>query len=106
MGEGFMRDIRSDLLERVALMERRIKAAHAHCEDKIKQLQNEHDAVVANLKSSIAMLAKLIEFGPLSKDDLCNMAMKEGYFPDAQSAAQDMEATLMRIVEEKRICPL
>ncbi|MGB0057478.1 MAG: hypothetical protein WBQ20_12140 [Methyloceanibacter sp.] len=34
------------------------------------------------------------------------MAMKEGYFPDAQSAAQDVEATLMRIVEEKRICPL
>ena len=131
-----MRDIRSDLLERVALMERRIKAAHAHYEDKIKQLQNERDAVVANLKSSIAMLAKLIELeaemgaasvvsptasqpslveflerklieiGPLSKDDLCNMAMKEGYFPDAQSAAQDVEATLMRIVEEKRICPL
>ena len=130
-----MRDIRSDLLERVALMERRIKAAHAHYEDKIKQLQNERDAVVANLKSSIAMLAKLIELeqaemgaasvptasqpslveflerklieiGPLSKDDLCNMAMKEGYFPDAQSSAQDVEATLMRIVEEKRICPL
>jgi len=127
-----MRDIRSDLLERVALMERRIKAAHAHYEDKIKQLQNERDAVVANLKSSIAMLAKLIELeqaemgaasvvsptasqpslveflerklieiGPLSKDDLCNMAMKEGYFP-----AQDVQATLMRIVEEKRICPL
>jgi hypothetical protein len=137
MGKGFMRDIRSDLLERVALMERRINAAHAHCKDKIKQLQNERDAVVANLKSSIAMLAKLIELeqaemgaasvvsptasqpslveflerklieiGPLSKDDLCNMAMKEGYFPDAQSAAQDVEATLMRIVEEKHICPL
>ena len=30
-----MRDIRSDLLERVALMERRIKAAHAHYEDKM-----------------------------------------------------------------------
>jgi hypothetical protein len=132
MGEGFMRDIRSDLRERVALMERRIKAGHAHYEDKIKQLQNERDAVVANLKSSIAMLAKLIELeqaemgaasvvsptasqpslveflerklieiGPLSKDDLCNMAMKEGYFP-----AQDVQATLMRIVEEKRICPL
>src|SRR6476646_11317973 len=137
MGEGFMRDIRSDLLERVALMERRINAAHAHCEDKNKQLQNERDAVVANLKSSIAMLAKLIELEqaemgaasvvnptasqpslveflerklielcPLSKDDLCNMARKEGYLPDAQRAAQDVDATLMRSVEEKRICPL
>ena len=132
-----MRDIRNDLLERVDLMEGRIKAAHAKCEDKIKQLQSERDATVADLKSSIAMLAKLLEFeqqetgnippvapkspqlsladfferkliesGPLSKDDLCNMAMKEGYFPDAESARQTVDGTLMNIVREKRICPL
>jgi hypothetical protein len=136
-GEESMRDIRNDLLERVDLMEGRIKAAHAKCEDKIKQLQSERDATVADLKSSIAMLAKLLEFeqqetgnvppvapkspqlsladfferkliesGPLSKDDLCNMAMKEGYFPDAESARQTVDGTLMNIVREKRICPL
>ena len=101
-----MREIRSDLQERVGLMEERIKAAHAQCEEKIKQLQNERDARVAELKESIAMLAKLVEFeqreignvppdlpqhsladfierklielGPLSRDDLCNLAVKEG----------------------------
>ena len=36
-----MRDIRSDLLERVDLMEDRIKAADAQCDEKIKQAQTE-----------------------------------------------------------------
>jgi hypothetical protein len=45
-----MRDIRSDLQERVGLLEQRIKAAHANCEEKVKQLQNERDATVADLK--------------------------------------------------------
>jgi 6-phosphogluconate dehydrogenase len=57
-----MRDIRSDLLERANLMEERIKAANAHCEEKVKQLQKERDATVAELKSGIAMLGKLMEF--------------------------------------------
>jgi hypothetical protein len=122
-----MRDIRSDLQERVGLLEQRIKAAHANCEEKVKQLQNERDATVADLKASIAMLAKLleseqqhigdippvsltdfferklIEIGPLSKDDLCNLAVKEGYFRDIQSAAQTVEPTLFALGCEKRI---
>ena len=57
-----MRDIRSDLQERVNLMEERIKAANAHCEEKVKQLQKERDATVADLKSGIAMMGKLMEF--------------------------------------------
>ena len=57
-----MRDIRSDLQERVGLLEQRIKAAHANCEEKVKQLQNERDATVADLKASITMLATLLEF--------------------------------------------
>jgi hypothetical protein len=138
-GRG-MRDIRSDLLERVDLMEDRIKAAHAQCEEKIKQLQAECDAKVGNLKSSIAMLAKLLEFeqqehtgnvpsvvtpptspllsladfvermliekGPLSQRSLNDLVVQEGYFPDAQSAAQTVEVTLRDIVERKRVCPL
>ena len=56
-----MRDIRSDLLERVALMERSgSRPLLPITRIQIKQLQNERDAVVANLKSSIAMLAKLM----------------------------------------------
>lgn len=134
-----MRDIQNDLQERVRLWEERIKAAHAHCEEKIKQLQNERDATVANLKSTIAMAAKLLEFeqqemgnvpqgvtppaspqlsladflerklieiGPLSKDDLRNLATKGGYFPDTESAAQTVDATLTNIVGQRRICPL
>jgi hypothetical protein len=57
-----MRDIRSDLQERVNLMEERIKAANARCEEKVKQLQKERDATVADLKSGIAMMGKLMEF--------------------------------------------
>jgi hypothetical protein len=133
-----MRDIRSDLLDRVDRIEDRIKAAHAQCEEKIKQLQAERDAKVADLKSSVAMLAKLLELeqaemgsapssvpaaspelsladflqraliekGPLSKDHLCNLAVKEGYFADVQSAAQSIDATLGEIVERKHVCTL
>jgi hypothetical protein len=57
-----MRDIRSDLQERVNLMEERIKAANALCEETVKQLQKERDALVADLKSGIAMVVKLMEF--------------------------------------------
>jgi hypothetical protein len=56
-----MRDIRSDLNERVKLMERRIKLADDHCERVVKQVQKERDAKVADLKSMIAMMDKLIE---------------------------------------------
>ena len=48
----------------------------------------------------------LIEKGPLSQSSLCDLVVKEGYFPDAQSAAQTVEATLSDIVERKRVCPL
>ena len=126
-----MRDIGSDLQERLALMEERIRTAHAQCEEKIKQLQNERDARVAELKESMAMLAKLVEFeqreignvppdspqhsladfierklmelGPLSRDDLCNLAIKEGLYRDIQSAAQTVEPTLFALGCEKRI---
>ena len=105
----------------------------------LKQLQNERDATVADLKSAIAMVAKLLELeqqemgsappvvtppasppvslaefierklseiGPLSRDDLCTAVTREGYFPDATSAAQAMDATLTNIVGQRRICPL
>ena len=51
-----MRDIGSDLQERLALIEERIRTAHAQCEEKIKQLQNERDARVAGLKESMGSL--------------------------------------------------
>ena len=129
-----MRNIRRDLQERVNLIEERIRAADAHCEKMVKQLQDERDATVADLKSVIAMIIelleierqpldnappaspqlsladfferKLIDIGPMSKNDLRNLAMKEGYFPEAESDCQSVDATLEDIIGKKRICQL
>jgi hypothetical protein len=49
------------------------------------------------------LVRKLSETGPLSKDDLRNLAMKEGYFADTESAARAMHATLMDILRSERI---
>jgi hypothetical protein len=57
-----MRDIRSDLQERLSLMEERLRAAQANYEKMLKQLQSERDATVERLKSAIAMMHKLVEF--------------------------------------------
>ena len=43
-------------------MEERIRAAQAHYEKMIKQLQSERDAKVAELKSGVSMMRKLMEF--------------------------------------------
>jgi hypothetical protein len=56
-----MRDIRGDLQERVKLMENQIRAAHAYCEKLVKKLHSERDEKVAELKSNIAMIGKLME---------------------------------------------
>jgi hypothetical protein len=57
-----MRDIRNDLLERANLTQESIKAADVHFERLVEQLRNEHDASVADLKTTLAMIAKLMEF--------------------------------------------
>ena len=70
-----MRDIRSDLQERVSQMEERIKLANDHCERVVKQVQKERDANVAELKSRIAMIGKLMEF---EQKDMENVAPEAG----------------------------
>jgi uncharacterized protein YPO0396 len=57
-----MRDIRSDLQERVNEMGERIKLANDYCEKMIKQFQKERDAKVSELNARIAMMSKLLEF--------------------------------------------
>ncbi len=57
-----MRDIRNDLQERADIVQDQIKAAAGHFERMVAQLRNEHDARVADLKVSLAMIAKLMEF--------------------------------------------
>jgi hypothetical protein len=59
-----MRDIRSDLEERAHIVQEQVRAAHAHFERMAQQLQSERDARVADLKGSLAMIKKLIQFEP------------------------------------------
>ena len=56
-----MRDIRSDLQDRVNLVEKEITAAVTHFEKAVEQLQSECDARVARLKAELAVLGALIE---------------------------------------------
>ena len=57
-----MRDIRSDLQERVTLVDEQTRAACTYFEKTTKQLQNERDARIADLKSCLAMIAKFMDF--------------------------------------------
>ena len=57
-----MRDIRSDLKERINLMEERISVANAHCEKMVQRLQSERDAKIADLKATVVLIRKLMEF--------------------------------------------
>ena len=132
--EGAMRDIRSDLQERATLIDGEIRAAYAHYEKMIQQVQNERDARIADLKSGLAMIAKFIEFeqrflhnappvvptsplvalaelftqklndaGRMSKQELIDMAVKEGFFPDAEEAAQSVHPMLVTMLRSELI---
>lgn len=57
-----MRDIRSDLEERANFFEEQIRAAYAHFEKMIQQLQSERDAKIVELKSGLATIHKLMQF--------------------------------------------
>ena len=57
-----MRDIRGDLQERAIIVDEQIRAAAAHFDKAIQQLQTERDARIADLKVGLAMIAKFMEF--------------------------------------------
>src|SRR6478736_2922430 len=57
-----MRDIRSDLEERAHIVQEQVRVAYAHFERMAQQMQSERDARVADLKGSLAMIEKLIQF--------------------------------------------
>jgi hypothetical protein len=59
---SLMRDIRGDLEERAHIVQEQVRAAHAHFERMAQQLQSERDARIADLKGSLAMIEKLIQF--------------------------------------------
>jgi len=129
-----MRNIQNDLQERAALIDEQIKAAYAHFEKAIAQLQNERDAKIADLKSLRAMVAKFMEFeeqfskkalppvpssplvaladlfmgkldeeGSMSREQLVDLAVKEGFFPDAGSAVQGVHPMLVKLLQSELI---
>jgi hypothetical protein len=57
-----MRDIRSDLEERAHIIQEQVRAAYSHFERMAQQLQSERDARLADLKGSLAMIEKLMQF--------------------------------------------
>ena len=124
-----MRDIRSDLQERAALIDEQIRAAYSHFEKTVEQLKNEHDARVADLKSGLTMIAKFMEFehryfrsdspaaeasalvrladlfmhrlnevGPMSREGLVDLAVKEAFFADTETAAQGVHPMLVALL--------
>jgi hypothetical protein len=129
-----MRDIRSDLQERVTLVDEQIRAACTYFEKTAKQLQNERDARIADLKSCLAMIAKFMdlssgfwltrrpqsrlsplvtladlfmhklnEAGSMSREELVELAVKEGFFPDAEQAVQGVHPMLMSLLRSELI---
>jgi hypothetical protein len=57
-----MRDIRSDLEERVHIIQEQLRGTNAHFEKMMQQLQHERDAKVSDLKGTLAMIDKFIQF--------------------------------------------
>jgi len=151
-----MRDIRGDLQERAFLVDEQIRAAAAHFDKAVQQLQTERDARIADLKAALAMIAKFMEFeerflyktppvtpasahntppvtpaspqstppaipassllalgelflkklnsaGQMSKEELIVTAIKEGFFPDADTAAQGVHPMLVSMLRSELI---
>lgn len=192
-----MRDIRSDLKDRAALIENEINAAQADFDHQLQQLKSEREARIEGLRMELAAINKLMEAeyrristapepqapdyrrgheaeeaaqpqaeyrrpstapepapgyrrapnteeaapqaeyrrrsaaqvaepapvavaqaplpladflvrrvneaGPLSKDDLRQLAVRAGYFQDAESATRSVHATLLGIVKGGRV---
>ncbi len=57
-----MRDIRSDLQQRANLCEEQVRIAYAHFENMVQQLHIERDARIAELKTTLAMIERLMAF--------------------------------------------
>jgi len=129
-----MRDIRSDLQERATLIDEQVRATYADFERRLQQLQSEQDAKIADLKSTLAMIAKLMEFeqgfmapvappapssplvaladrfmhrlnevGRMSREEIVELAVKEGFFPDAESALQGVHPMLASLLRSELI---
>ncbi len=57
-----MRDITGDLQERAYYCEEQIRSIYAHFDKMVQQLQSERDMRVADLKSGLVTIEKLLQF--------------------------------------------
>jgi hypothetical protein len=80
--------------------------------DKLMEIENRRMANVLPLATpgpapqlSLAdfMMQKLNEIGALGKDDLVNLALKDGYFPDAESADRGVHGALVTLHRNEHI---
>jgi hypothetical protein len=125
-----MRDIRGDLQERANMFEQQINAAQNQFEKLIEQMQREKDSRIGDLNAELDavnrvmeiehrrlrptsvpesqpqqpladfLMRALSEVGPMSSEDLCRLAVHEGYFADGESAQQGVHALLMHVLKE------
>lgn len=49
------------------------------------------------------ILQRLSEIGPMSKDDLVNLVLKEGLFDDVESADRAVHTTLLNIIRSEHL---
>jgi len=68
-----MRDIRSDLEERAQIIHEQLRAADAWFEKVIQKLQDERDAKVSDLKGTLAMIDKLMQFETNAMDKVVTL---------------------------------
>ena len=68
-----MRDIRGDLEERAQIIQEQLRGTNAHFEKVMQQLQNERDARVADLKGTLAMIDKLMQFETNAMDKVVTL---------------------------------
>ena len=125
-----MRDIRGDLQERANMFEQQINAAQNQFEKLIEQMQREKNKGIGDLNAELDAVNRVMKFeqrrlrptsvpesqpqqpladflmraltevGPMSIEDLCRLAVHEGYFADGESAQQGVHVLLMHVLKE------
>jgi len=69
-----MRDIRDELQERANWCQGQISAVCSHFDKMVQQLQSERDMRIADLKSALAILERLMKFEDRLMGDVVPMA--------------------------------
>jgi hypothetical protein len=88
-----MRDIRSDLNERAKIVQGQIKAAYAHFEKVMQQMQSERDARIAELTETLGMINKLMQFESGIEDKVVTLPHAPAANPPAANLTEAIAPT-------------